>query len=536
MGKLLRSRYFRRHFFSFFLLITVIIAGLTAILYFPTRRSLEKQQLLLVEKYRDEVVTSLDNWVSYTQREIEVGALFVSEYLAAGRASSRDLTAILEAIAESDGSLFVDLLLTDSEGRLINSRVHSDDIEPVNLADRDYIRNGLGGKATVSGFFRSRNTGSPILAVASPVYVEEEIAGVLAGIVRLESLVNAFNEISLEAMGMKYLLDEEGYIVSRAGFTEAYIANDGGTLDTDFKAADPAAQKIFGTPEKTCVYTGIDGTEVFGSCARLDPLNLGVVVEVNGDMTLRPIYNLMKIILLSGAFFFIVSGALVYKMTYNFLNPIDRLVTFTHHMVEEGKTDAIDMKTGLELDVLIENFNIMNSIIRLRERQLKDLAMRDSLTGLYNHGLLYELLKREFSRVSRSSECLSFLMVDIDHFKKVNDSYGHQAGDAVLQEFAGILTGEVRKGDFVGRCGGEEFGLVVSCGREEEIEILAERLREKVENHSFETPAGIISITVSIGGKTVRDTSATGTEELVRLADEALYLAKGTGRNRVVLR
>ncbi|MFW5747544.1 MAG: cache domain-containing protein, partial [bacterium] len=385
MGKLLRSRYFRRHFFSFFLLITVIIAGLTAILFFPTRRSLERQQLLLVEKYRDEVVTSLDNWVRYARREIEVGSLFVSEYLAAGRASSRDLTAVLEAMAESDGALFVDLLLTDSEGRLINSRVHSDEIKPVNLADRDYIRNGLEGRSTVSGYFRSRNTGSPILVVASPVYTEDEIAGVLAGIVRLESLADVFNSISLGAMGMKYLVDDEGYVVSKAGFTEAFIANNREALDTDFKAAETVMQKISGTMVETCRYTGTDGKDVFGSYARLDPLNLGVAVEVKGDMTLRPIYTLIKIILLSGGFFFLASGIIVYGMTYNFLNPINRLVTFTRHMVEEGKTDAIDMTTGSELDTLIENFNIMNSIIRLRERQLKDLAMRDSLTGLYNH-------------------------------------------------------------------------------------------------------------------------------------------------------
>jgi diguanylate cyclase (GGDEF)-like protein len=126
-------------------------------------------------------------------------------------------------------------------------------------------------------------------------------------------------------------------------------------------------------------------------------------------------------------------------------------------------------------------------------------------------------------------------MVDIDHFKEVNDSYGHQAGDTVLKRIADILTGQIRKGDIVGRYGGEEFGIVVSCGSEEEVGILAERLRERVEKHQFETPRGVVSVTVSIGGKTVRDPSSTP-EDLVRLADEALYLAKETGRNRVVLR
>ena len=535
MGKLLRSRYFRRHFFSFFILITLIIAGLTAILYFSTRRNLERQQLVLVEKYRDEVVTSLDNWVRYARREIEVGALFVSGFFSRDAASSRELTGILGAMVETETSPFIDLLLTDADGRLLNSRVHVDEIEPVDLGDRDYIRNGLEGRATVSGFYRSRNTGSPILAVTSPVSAGGRTAGVLAGIIRLETLVDIFNEIQLDTMGMKYLVDREGYIVSEAGFTEAYRRGEASALG-DFKAAEPVIGKITGHREETCRYTGMGGAEVFGSYVWVDPLNLGVVVEVKGEMTLRPINNLMKIILLSGGLFFIVSGILVYTMTYNFLNPLDRLVTFTHHMVEEGATEAIDMRTGSELDTLIDNFNIMNSVIRLRERQLKELAMRDSLTGLYNHGLLYDLLKREFSRVARSSECISFLMVDIDHFKKVNDSFGHQAGDTVLSQVADILTGQVRKGDIVGRYGGEEFGIVVSCGREEEIEILAERLRRTVENHTFETAAGSISVTVSIGGKTVRDPSTTTPEELVRLADEALYLSKETGRNRVVLR
>jgi diguanylate cyclase (GGDEF)-like protein len=535
MGKLLRSRYFRRHFFSFLVLITLIIVGLTALLYFPTRRGLERQQLALVEKYRDEVISSLDKWVRFTRREVEVGALFTSEYISAGTATSPGLTILFEGMVESEDSPFVDLLLTDLEGNLLNSRVHGDEIEPVNLVDRDYVRYGIEGRSTISGFYRSRNSGFPILAVASPVSVRGDTAGVLAGIIRLESLVEAFNEITLDTMGRKYLINGEGYVVSREGFVELYAGEDRRALDEDYQAAKPVAEKIVAGIGETSRYSGMSGTEVFGSYAWFEPLNLGVVVEVRGDMTLRPIYNLMKIILLSGGFFLFVSGVLVYRLTYNFLNPLDRLVTFTHHMVEEGRTEPIDMRTESELDTLIENFNIMNSVIRLRERQLRDMAMRDSLTGLYNHGLLYDLLKREFSRVARSSECISFLMVDIDHFKEVNDSYGHQAGDTVLKRIADILTGQIRKGDIVGRYGGEEFGIVVSCGSEEEVGILAERLRERVEKHQFETPRGVVSVTVSIGGKTVRDPSSTP-EDLVRLADEALYLAKETGRNRVVLR
>ena len=171
---------------------------------------------------------------------------------------------------------------------------------------------------------------------------------------------------------------------------------------------------------------------------------------------------------------------------------------------------------------------------KARQDQLVEMATHDSLTGLFNHRLLIELLERELAAGRRKTQPVSFCMADIDHFKRLNDRYGHQVGDFVLREISQILAQGLRKSDPLGRYGGEEFGIVLGGCDPDRAEALCERLRQSVEDHVFLAQGQPIRVTLSLGLAHVGPEEDITETELVRRADTALYRAKELGRNRLV--
>jgi len=156
----------------------------------------------------------------------------------------------------------------------------------------------------------------------------------------------------------------------------------------------------------------------------------------------------------------------------------------------------------------------------------------DGLTGVFNKRYFLEALEREMSRSQRYGRCLSILMFDIDHFKRVNDTYGHLAGDYVLQALARLISTRARREEIFARYGGEEFVILLPETQNAGAMELAEQLRKRVASYTFIFEGEEIPITVSIGVATITDESVTD-NEAIRRADEKLYLAKAEGRNCV---
>ena len=213
-----------------------------------------------------------------------------------------------------------------------------------------------------------------------------------------------------------------------------------------------------------------------------------------------------------------------------------------------GRVDTADVVTGLRLgahDYLRKPFEANELMARvsaaLRAKELQDELRRrnaeldrvsriDMLTNIYNRRHLDEHLRRAISGARRHGRTVGVLLVDIDHFKDVNDQYGHLAGDAVLKEVAARLQGAMRTEDALGRWGGEEFIAVLTDTPGEAIGVLAERMRQAIASTPFVLDDGTrIRVTVSIG-------HTAGTEDaevLVHRSDDALYVAKEAGRNQV---
>lgn len=169
-----------------------------------------------------------------------------------------------------------------------------------------------------------------------------------------------------------------------------------------------------------------------------------------------------------------------------------------------------------------------------REQQLAEWAAHDALTGATNRRAFQVLVDVELERAHRYKRPLSFVLLDIDHFKSVNDTHGHDAGDAVLRELASRLRVCVRRPDYLVRLGGEEFGLLLPDTNADGAVIAAERVRTTIENTPFSIESGPLPITISVG-VVARPDDEIDFEPMYKAADTALYRAKNNGRNQVQL-
>jgi two-component system, cell cycle response regulator len=162
-------------------------------------------------------------------------------------------------------------------------------------------------------------------------------------------------------------------------------------------------------------------------------------------------------------------------------------------------------------------------------------ALRDGLTKAFNKKYFTDRLESEFTFAIRHQSPLVLVMFDIDHFKKVNDTYGHQAGDLVLSELSTLLTAALRAEDVFARYGGEEFAVICRGTDLTQAQIVGDRMRKAVEGHRFTFEGTHIPVTISVGIAGLPDDTVKDATDLVARADKALYQSKHGGRNRVTI-
>jgi len=220
---------------------------------------------------------------------------------------------------------------------------------------------------------------------------------------------------------------------------------------------------------------------------------------------------------------------------------------------QEGKDKLIEgLEAGAD-EYLLKPVNEAELMVRLKTarrildlesslqkslEEIKQLSIRDPLTGMFNRGYLDQHLPNEIRRADRYVHDFSLIMMDLDHFKKINDTWGHQAGDAVLQQCSRIIAGTIRREvDWVARYGGEEFVLVLPETDQAGCSVVAERLRNLIATTPCAFRGKNLSITASFGtlSRSASDTpNAVSADTMLHTADQCLYQAKASGRNRVI--
>lgn len=190
----------------------------------------------------------------------------------------------------------------------------------------------------------------------------------------------------------------------------------------------------------------------------------------------------------------------------------------------------------LKMKELKDELEEKNKELEIINKKLEELSITDTLTGIYNRRYFFERLNSEFLRSKRHNLSISLLMLDLDHFKHINDTYGHQKGDDVLRKISEILKRNRRANDIVARFGGEEFIMLLCQTDPEGAFIAADRIRKDIEDHQFTWPGGpSFGATISIGISSYPDIRINNINDLIRVADTSLYEAKKQGRNRVVV-
>jgi diguanylate cyclase (GGDEF)-like protein len=201
---------------------------------------------------------------------------------------------------------------------------------------------------------------------------------------------------------------------------------------------------------------------------------------------------------------------------------------------ELGRLNYSYEQIVLELTQAKQNAEQLAIELKRSNDKLRELALRDSLTCLYNHRYFYEVLESQIQNSLRYNHPVSLLLMDVDHFKRVNDTYGHPAGDLVLKEISQILVKLVRRSDIVARYGGEEFAVILPETGIVSAKVLAQRLRRGVEQLKVKYNNILISVTISIGlASSDMDGIEVTRESLIAKSDHALYKAKSKGRNKV---
>jgi diguanylate cyclase (GGDEF)-like protein len=202
-------------------------------------------------------------------------------------------------------------------------------------------------------------------------------------------------------------------------------------------------------------------------------------------------------------------------------------------VAEEERLSSLVLDQNRNLKEAYEKIRKLNEELEKANRELELIAAYDSLSGLLNRRSLFHRIAIEIERAIRLEVPLTGLMIDIDHFKSINDNFGHQCGDMVIREIGTRLQSGLRKYDYAGRYGGEEFFVVLSNSTDAQAVGIGERFRKEMEDCRFTCNSEQLGVTVSIGVSTYR--AGESQDNWIERADRAMYQAKQSGRNRIVI-
>jgi diguanylate cyclase (GGDEF)-like protein len=359
---------------------------------------------------------------------------------------------------------------------------------------------------------------------------------------RMDSFLKSLKEASVTTISV---LNRYGYILAHSDL-ELMLHNYGLVEHPLFQEF---AKHISSTGVKRYAFGDQD---IVGAFASVAGGNIVVLSEIQTDKALQAVVHLMKRSVLFGGIVCSIAFLVLVFFAESITGPLRSLTAAMQSVAAGDITQHVPVNTTDEVGVLSGVFNNMttdlqtsrNALLELnrdletkvkeRTQQLEEMAIRDPLTGLYNRRYFNQRLKEEISRSTRNGKPISVAYLDIDHFKKYNDTNGHPMGDVLLKQFATLLAESIRQTDVVARLGGEEFCVILPETSLENAMLKAEKLRAAVATTKFpngeKQPLGMVSCSV---GVSEYPSIAKDEEALIRTADEALYEIKKGGRNCV---
>lgn len=408
----------------------------------------------------------------------------------------------------------------------------------VDLSDRDYFKAASAGRSYVSDVLQSRLTGENIFVVSSPVRDGMgRFRGLVFGAVSLKTLSTFMGTVQDESASRTFLVRAGGELIAPQG--EGPGLKPGDTLYERAKANAPSQG----------IYRNAEGVRVVGTYQWVLGGKWLLAAERPESDIMAMHAWVLGVPFLGALVVFLLFGPMALRLARSLEAPLKRLEEHARQ-IEAGnfEVDCAPLQgaglAGTPEEVLRLNqaYCMMVDRVRAALDALREASFTDHLTGAANRKQLFYEGPRMLDSARRAGTPVSLLMLDLDHFKRVNDTHGHAAGDAVLASFAALLRSTLRKSDLFARYGGEEFVVLGPNADLAHGVELAERIRQAVERLEVQCGEASLRFTVSIGvaslqgppaGKPVQPGATGPLEELLARADEALYAAKAAGRNQV---
>jgi diguanylate cyclase (GGDEF)-like protein len=384
--------------------------------------------------------------------------------------------------------------------------------------------------------------GEQAVAVWVPFATPSDDAAGLLGIFERAALESILSGELPDAASALALVDAAGRRLAQAGRApESW----GEELLTDPPREDPASVRDYES----------GGVHMIGAARRLSEVGWRVVVQTPFDAAFEPVLSVVTRIFAIDLCVILLFSFLAYRVTATVVRPIERLSEgarqigqgdIEHEIPEPNSHDELGLLTRTfndmmrqlrrnqeEIETANRHLKDRNARLQQANEVLNQLSITDGLTKLHNHRFFQDHMTREIKRVGRTGEALSMLMLDLDDFKRLNDRFGHAAGDELLTRIARILNGSVRESDFLARYGGEEFVILASDTDLAGAEVLAEKVRTAIAESSFILDESLrpLQVTVSVGVAQFEGNR----KQFFRAADQALYRAKAAGKNCVVI-
>jgi diguanylate cyclase (GGDEF)-like protein len=487
----------------------------------------------------------LDLWINQRLYELRVftGSYEVSENLQKSADGSTNGIALprLKAylmLVRKKFSDYEELMVIDPKGRVVTTSATV--VSPVNLP-ANWLGLARGGDPILGSAYWDALLNKAAVTIAVPIKdADGTLLGALAAKLNFHTIESVMKDLAPGTTGQMYLVNLDGKLITSSNGSVATLM--------DARLPDPVTQGMFEETTLPMEYLSVSEKTVLGSTALSSQWQWGVLAEMRKDEAYARTNKIRNLTLLIALGALLVVGLSAYLLGVTIVRPLNRLTRGANLVANGDLSVEIPVVSGGEIGYLTQIFNSMvgklradqdeladiNNALMMTNKELEELSSTDGLTGLNNRRHMMDTLTNEVARAQRLEHHFSVLMIDIDYFKKYNDSYGHMAGDDLLVKVASVFKESLRSMDFAARYGGEEFLIMLpEHGADKAMEV-AERIRANIASATSGDKDGRVAVTVSIGIAAYPDNGATPAA-LIASADAALYQGKERGRNTVVL-
>lgn len=506
---------------------------------------------LITEKVSEELRVSslqtareIDIWIKQRIYDLRVfsSSYEVSENLqkSAGRDTSTEALDRLKSYLTSVKDKFSDydeLMVTDPEGNVVTTS--ATEPGPMKLPGH-WQQLARKGEPILGDAFWNELTNQPAVTIAVPIKSSNDrLLGLVAATLNFHTVEKFMQRLAHRESGQMYLIDSRTGIITTSRGMSAAMKN--------VQLPDVVMRALADDDDSVVRYSNLQDESVLGSIAVSSQEPWGSLSEISNAEAYAQTIKMRNLTIVITFALLLVVGAGAYLLGATIVRPLSRLIKGANQVADGDLNVEVPIVAGGEVGYLTDVFNKMvgklrrsqedlatvNNTLTITNRELQELSTTDPLTGLYNRRYMIDTLAKELTRAERAKDCCSVLILDIDHFKNYNDTYGHMAGDDLLIKAGTLFVKSIRSIDFAARYGGEEFLIVLPGQNAKGAQEVAERIREEIGSATSDSENSNEPVTVSIGVATYPD-NGTSVAELIESADAALYRAKEGGRNRVV--